>query len=84
MSYILSTKSARKAIYDGPKKLKRKKKSNMQNLPERKEPICSSHLSWKEQMVATSFTLNIRKYLAMLRKERTGIVKAGSGIANVF
>lgn len=56
----------------------------MQNLPKRKEPIYSSYLSWKEQMAARSFTLNIRKVLAMLRKERTGIVKAGSGITNVF
>lgn len=35
-------------------------------------------------MVATSFTLNIRKDLAMLRKERAWIVRAGSGIVNAF
>jgi len=35
-------------------------------------------------MVATSFMFNIREDLAMLRKKRTWIVKAGSSITDVF
>lgn len=56
----------------------------MQNLPKSKELISFLDLSWKEQTVTTSFTLNFMEDLAMLRKERTWTVKAGSGIANIF
>lgn len=49
----------------------------MQNLQKSKEPTHSLYSSQKEQMVATSFTLDTRKDLAMLRK-------ASSGIANAF
>ena len=56
----------------------------MQNPLKRKEPTHSSYSSWKKQMVATSFMFNIREDLAMLRKKRTWIVKAGSSITDVF
>lgn len=49
----------------------------MQNLLKRKESINSLYSSQKEQMVATNYTLDTRKDLAMLQK-------ASSGIANAF
>lgn len=71
--------SPSKAIRNRQKRLEdRKERSNsMQNPPKMKEPIHSLYSSQKEQVVATSFMLDTRKDLAMLRK-------ASSGIANTF
>lgn len=59
----------------------------MQNLPEMKEPVPSLYFSQKEQMVATSFMLNTRKDLAMLRKASSGTAinfKAGYLSSGIF